>query len=63
MSLDWWSSCYPGLAELRGLYGTGHGQHRSASVLTARYARLAVGGASTLAVSLFETHEATKGTL
>ena len=51
-----------GLAELRGLYGTGHGQHGSASGLTARHARLAVGAASTLAVFLFETHEATKGT-
>ncbi|MDE0440874.1 MAG: abortive infection family protein [Gammaproteobacteria bacterium] len=51
-----------GLAELRGLYGTGHGQHGSASGLTARHARLAVGAASTLAVFLFETHEATNGT-
>lgn len=50
-----------GLAELRGLYGTGHGQHGSATGLTARHARLAVGAASTLAVFLFETHEATKG--
>lgn len=51
-----------GLAELRGLDGTGHGQHGSASGLTARHARLAVGAASTLAVFLFETHGATKGT-
>ena len=51
-----------GLAELRGLYGTGHGRHGSASGLTTRHARLAVGAASTLAVFLFETHEATKGT-
>ncbi len=50
-----------GLAELRGLYGTGHGQHGSASGLTARHARLAVGAAATLAVFLFETHEATRG--
>lgn len=49
-----------GLAELRGLYGTGHGQHGSASGLTARHARLAAGAASTLTVFLFETHEATK---
>jgi hypothetical protein len=40
--------------------GTGHGQHGSASGLTARHARLAVGAASTLTVFLFETHEATK---
>jgi len=51
-----------GLAELRGLYGTGHGQHGSAAGLTARHARLAVGAALTLATFLFETHEATKGT-
>lgn len=49
-----------GLAELRGLYGTGHGQHGSTSGLTTRHAKLAVGAASTLAVFLFETHEQTK---
>lgn len=49
-----------GLAELRGLYGTGHGQHGSASGLTVRHAKLAVGAASTLAVFLFETHEQTR---
>lgn len=49
-----------GLTELRGLYGTGHGQHGSTSGLTARHAKLAVGAASTLAVFLFETHEQTK---
>jgi hypothetical protein len=49
-----------GLAELRGLYGTGHGQHGSTTGLTTRHAKLAVGAASTLAVFLFETHEQTK---
>lgn len=49
-----------GLAELRGLYGTGHGQHGSTSGLTTRHAKLAVGAASTLVVFLFETHEQTK---
>lgn len=49
-----------GLAELRGLYGTGHGKHGNASGLTARHAKLAVGAAATLAVFLFETHEQTK---
>ena len=49
-----------GLAELRGLYGTGHGQHGSTSGLTSRHAKLAVGTASTLAIFLFETHEQTK---
>lgn len=48
------------LAELRGLYGTGHGQHGSTSGLTTRHAKLAVGAALTLAVFLFETHEQTK---
>ena len=49
-----------GLAELRGLYGTGHGQHGSTSGLTSRHAKLAVGAASTLVIFLFETHEQTK---
>ncbi len=49
-----------GLAELRGLYGTGHGKHGSSAGLTARHAKLAVGAASTLAVFLFETHKETK---
>ena len=50
-----------GLAELRGLYGTGHGKEGKATGLTARHAKLAVGAAATLAVFLFETHEETKG--
>lgn len=45
-----------GLAELRGLYGTGHGKHGSATGLGARHAKLAVGAAATLVVFLFETH-------
>jgi hypothetical protein len=49
-----------GLAELRGLYGTGHGKHGSSAGLSARHAKLAVGAASTLAVFLFETHQETK---
>jgi len=49
-----------GLAELRGLYGTGHGKHGTVSGLTARHAKLAVGSATTLAVFLFETHQETK---
>lgn len=49
-----------GLAELRGLYGTGHGKHGSASGLGTRHAKLAVGAAATLAVFLFETHKETK---
>jgi hypothetical protein len=46
-----------GLAELRGLYGTGHGKHGKESGLLPRHARLAVGAAATLATFLFETHK------
>jgi len=49
-----------GLAELRGLYGTGHGKHGSATGLSKRHAKLAVGAAATLTVFLFETHKETK---
>ena len=49
-----------GLAELRNLYGTGHGRHGTAGGLQPRHARLAVGAMSALAVFLFETHEARK---
>ncbi len=49
-----------GLAELRGLYGTGHGKDGRAKGLEPRHATLAVGAAATLARFLFETHEATK---
>ena len=45
-----------GMAELRNLYGTGHGRHGKHKRLPARHARLAVGAATTLAVFLFETH-------
>lgn len=49
-----------GLAELRGLYGTGHGKHGSTSGLGTRHAKLAVGAAATLTVFLFETHKESK---
>ena len=45
-----------GLAELRNLYGTGHGRSGRATGLQPRHARLAVGAASTLTVFLLETH-------
>jgi Abortive infection C-terminus len=48
-----------GLAELRGLYGTGHGKHGKTSALSARHAKLAVGAATTLATFLFDTHKET----
>jgi hypothetical protein len=44
------------LAELRNLYGTGHGKAGSRPGLVTRHARLTVGAATTLAVFLFETH-------
>ena len=46
-----------GIAELRNLYGTGHGKDGKFKGLTSRHARLAVGCAITLATFLFETHE------
>ena len=49
-----------GIAELRGLYGTGHGEHGQTSGLNARHAKLAVGAAATLTTFLFETHKETK---
>lgn len=49
-----------GLAELRGLYGTGHGKHGGTTGLGSRHAKLAVGAAATLAIFLFETHNETK---
>lgn len=47
-----------GVAELRNLYGTGHGKEGRMKGLHPRHARLAVGAASTLALFLIETHEA-----
>ena len=49
-----------GLAELRGLYGTGHGKYGKTQGLSPRHAKLAVGAAATLATFLFETHKETK---
>ncbi|MGQ0629282.1 MAG: abortive infection family protein [Phycisphaerales bacterium] len=46
-----------GMAELRNLYGTGHGKHASHKRLPVRHARLAVGAATTLVTFLFDTHE------
>ncbi len=46
-----------GIAELRNLYGTGHGQDGKATSLSPRHARLAVGSAATLVNFLFETHK------
>lgn len=47
-----------GAAELRNLYGTGHGKDATMPPPPPHHARLAVGAASTLVVFLFETHQA-----
>jgi hypothetical protein len=47
-----------GLAEIRNLYGTGHGKTSGSATLEARHARLAAGAASALAVFLIESHNA-----
>ncbi|HQO21059.1 MAG TPA: abortive infection family protein [Acidobacteriota bacterium] len=46
-----------GIAELRNLYGTGHGRDGQFKGLGSRHARLAVGAATALATFLFETYE------
>mgnify|MGYP001279761768 CR=1 FL=1 len=50
------ASMVQGIAELRNLYGTGHGKHGKSASIQARHARLAVGAAVTLTSFLFETH-------
>lgn len=45
-----------GVAELRNLYGTGHGKHGNSAGLSPRHAKLVVGAAATLVTFLFETH-------
>jgi Abortive infection C-terminus len=45
------------LAELRNLYGTGHGKDGKSESLGPRHAKLAVGVAATLATFLFDTHK------
>lgn len=45
-----------GMAELRNLYGTGHGRDGRVKGIQPRHARLAVGAATTLATFLLETH-------
>ena len=45
-----------GMAELRNLYGTGHGRAGRVKGIQPRHARLAVGAATTLATFLLETH-------
>lgn len=45
-----------GLAELRNLYGTGHGRSGRTRGIQPRHAKLAIGAATTLAIFLLETH-------
>ena len=52
-----WPAMAQSLAELRNLYGTGHGKDGKSKGLAARHAKLAVGAAATVAVFLFETHK------
>lgn len=47
-----------GIAELRNLYGTGHGRDIAVQPIEPRHARLVAGAASTLAIYLVETHRA-----
>jgi len=47
-----------GLGAMRNFYGSGQGQDGRARGFTPRHARFAVGAASTLALFLFETHDA-----
>lgn len=51
------------LAELRNQFGTGHGRSTDHVGLPARHAKLAIGAAATLAVFLYESHEATPGSV
>lgn len=52
------ASITQGLAEIRNLYGTGHGKSGKARGLSPRHARLAVGSASSLVTFLLDTHKA-----
>jgi hypothetical protein len=45
-----------GVAELRGLYGTGHGKEGKSRGLSSRHARLIVGAASALVTFVWQTH-------
>ena len=48
-----------GLAELRSLYGTGHGKGHQSSGLHSRHAKLAAGTTASLVTFLYETHKST----
>ena len=46
-----------GIAELRNLYGSGHGRGEKTKGLTSRHAKLVVGAGTTLCSFLLETYE------
>jgi WD40 repeat protein len=46
-----------GVAELRNLYGSGHGKGKKSQGLTSRHAKLVVGSGTTLCAFLLETYE------
>jgi len=48
------------IAEMRNLYGTGHGKPLGINGLDHRHARLVAGASATLATFLLETHETTR---
>jgi hypothetical protein len=54
------STVVQGLAEIRGLYGTGHGKDGRTRGVSPRHARLCVGAASALVTFAFQTHLETK---
>jgi hypothetical protein len=54
------STVVQGLAEIRGLYGTGHGKDGRVRGVSPRHARLCVGAASALVTFAFQTHLETK---
>jgi len=49
------------MAELRNLYGSGHGKEAKFKGLSPRHARLAVGGAAAAVLFIWETYEEQKG--
>jgi len=54
------SAIVQGMAELRNIYGSGHGKHGKFKGLPPRYAKLASGAASTFVTFLFETYSEKK---
>lgn len=51
------SNIVQGMAELRNMYGTGHGKVGKTSVIQSRHAKLVVGAAITLGSFMFDTYQ------